>query len=375
MAEGSELSSKKGCSTEYLATFNHNYYICLIVSVQIMEYHYGIYITKKSWSLCDSMYNNDGKYYYIIVLASDTTKNRLSFFIKLLDLNEDYTEEFQKIEFGTPVFFTSEQEKIIDIYRLNKFPTFPIRLPNNDLLISYCSIWCSSEQRNININKKETDLMNSVSKYHLCDNLTNRISHTSTDEIESIIQEEREIVESYDIDDIINELQICHGSHSKPTTESCEEYSVAICRNFRLDSKYYNESFDDYLNNILKIGCEVIEEGEIWLSADKYIKSIIDKNPINVEKIKEEIKQKYSRKEHLDFRFQNRLFYIKFSISRLARHSAEFLEISPSVIYKHLPNFLGTKPEIILANIKNCNKALFDKDKDLIYSDLKIIKY
>lgn len=336
-----------------------------------MEYHYGIYITKKIWTYFDQMYNKDGKYYHIIVLANDTTKNRLSFFIKLLDLNEDYTEEFQTIEFGTPVFFTSDQETIIDIHRLDKLPSFPIRLPNNDLLTSYRSIWCSLEQRNVVINNKESDLMYSVDKYHLYENFTNLISQASTDKIESIIQEEREIVESYDIDDIINELSIYHVSHSRPTTENCEEYSVSICRIFKPLSKYFDFRFDDYLNNILKIGCEVIDEGEMWLSADEQINYIISQNPIDEDKLKEDIKEKYSRTEHLNYRFQDRICSIKHSIGRLARHSAEFLAITPSTIWKYLPDFIRTKPEIVLSQIKDCNKSLFEKNEDVIYSCLK----
>lgn len=338
-----------------------------------MEYHYGIYITKKFWSFYDAMYSKNGNFYYIIALASDTTKNRLSFFIKFLDPNEDSTEEFQTIEFGTPVFFTSEQETIIDIYRFDKSPSFPIRLPNNDLLTSFRSIRCSSENRDIEINNKESDLMSSVYKYHLYEHITNLISQTSTDRIESLIQEEREIVESYNIDDIINELHIYHLSSSRPTTESCEEYRVSICRNFRYGSKYYDVKFDDYLNNILKIGCEVIDEGEIWLSADSHIQYIIGQNPINEDKIKEEIREKYSRKEHLNYRFQKRLHSIKLSISRFAHHPAEFLNITPANICKHLPNLCSNNPDYILHQIKDCNKSLFDKDKDVIYSNLKVI--
>lgn len=331
-----------------------------------MEYHYGIFVSKNVWSA--KLYNLNE---YITVLACDILTNRLSFFIKILNKGDDFPEEFRDIQFGNPIFFTSEEEKIIDIYRLDILPSFPIFLPNKDILRSYRFVHCYSDQKEYTINDAETDFICSTHKFHLYKKYTDLISHTTTETIESILQEERAIIDSYDINDILNELRVYHNSWRRPTTESCEEYRVSICRNFPFGSKYYDAQFDDYLNKILDIGCRTIEEDEIWLSAEKHIQDIIDSNPINVAKIKQDIKQKYSREDHLNYRLRNRFASVLSIVNLLTLSSAEFININPTIVCKYLPINLGlSSQEDMLNGIKKCNETLFGHDKDVIYSDI-----
>lgn len=178
-----------------------------------MEYHCGICIKENNWIA--NSYNS------IVVVAADSYDNKLSFFIKIFNKEENINNNVKEIKFGSAVFFTSEKESIIDLYDIdclfnqgyNTFKAEGLCL-NYNTYYGKLEIWIEDQKKfrffllKKIISDTEKELMNSLYKGRLYESHLNTIPQITAENLQNIIQEEKKEIEDYDIADLVKELKI-----------------------------------------------------------------------------------------------------------------------------------------------------------------------
>ena len=172
-----------------------------------MEYHYGVCVKESTWGkdCCNS----------IVILAGDG--NRFAFFVKIFNVNEEVDDDVKNIKFGSAVFFTSEKECIVDLYNADRrvdqlftsFGNFDLR--EFGVFVFSQDKKCGYRFRKIAvINKVEEELINALRKKLLFDSFSNSIKELTAENILNIINEEKNEVDKYDIEDLVNNLNISY---------------------------------------------------------------------------------------------------------------------------------------------------------------------
>lgn len=335
-----------------------------------MEYHCGIFISRKEWQ----------KGSYFIIMASNSDNDNLSFFVKIFSENEEISEELNSLEFGHAVYFISEKENILDIRNIDDMLSpsqdkgFPRHCVLKDVALSVYETGVATPTKLLkpidNFSNLELELMNSRLKKLFYDEYLNLSSKYTADYLLKIIEEEKKIVESYDIDDILKELNIDHSFKTYERTDEPESYELYEHRYFSISSKYYSHNLDGYLSDICGTTYthKLLEENEGWFYAQDMLEEAIRRNPIDAVKIKNEIKQNYSQTEHLNYRVSIRFWKLKDRIFKLISNTGSLREVPKEKIENHLgllgQRFNFTDKESILGYIKNC--CQFDKYFDVV---------
>ena len=326
-----------------------------------MEYHCGIFISRQEWQ----------KGSYFIIMASNGD-NKLSFFVKIFSENEEISEELNSLEFGHAVYFISDKENILDIRNIDEMLSpsekkgFPRHCVLKDVVLSVYETFVATPTQRLksidNFSDLELELMNSRLKRQFYDEYMKLSSQYTGDYIFNIIEEEKKIVESYDIDDILKELNIDHSYKIYDRIDEPASYALYERRSFSTTSKYYNSKIDRYLMDLCEMTYthKLLEENEGWFYALGKLEEAILRHPIDVVKIKNEIRQKYSQTEHLNWRVSTRFGKLKHLISCLIRNTGTLREVPKAKIENHLGlTRLGcdySDCDSILQYIKTCNQ-------------------
>ena len=276
-------------------------------SNRFMEYHYGVCVKESNWA--KDNYNS------IVILAGDSNDNELAFFVKIFDINEEVDNNLKDIKLGCPVFFTSEKECIIDLYNVDcMFNTGCSSLNIGNLRLEKYRVWVQDNERpNVYlpkmdvINNAEVELMNALQKKRLFDSFSNAIKEFTAENLQKIINEEKDEVEKYDIEDLVNVLNISYyANRFYEKNDSPESYNLYEKRSF-VNTKYEDFKLDEYLTQILKPGGWDLGENEGWFYAREEAEKDIENNTSRIPFIKNEMIRTYSRDEHLSFRVRSKL--------------------------------------------------------------------
>ena len=330
-----------------------------------MEYHCGIFISRQEWQ----------KGSYFIIMASNGD-NKLSFFVKIFSENEEISEELNSLEFGHAVYFISDKENILDIRNIDEMLSpsekkgFPRHCVLKDVVLSVYETFVATPTQRLksidNFSDLELELMNSRLKRQYYAEYVKLSSKYTADYILNIIEEEKKMVESYDIDDILKEFNIRHSYKTYEKTDEPESYELYECRDFSISSKYSRNFLDGYLSDLCGTTYthNLLEENEGWFYAQEEVQEAIERHPIDVSKIKNEIREKYSQTEHINYRVQIRFLELNQLISRLINIPGRLSEVPKAKIENHLGlTRLGcdySDCDSILQYIKTCNQ--FDRN-------------
>lgn len=335
-----------------------------------MEYHFGVCI-KESFLIKDS-YNS------IVVLAGDSTDNKLSFFVKIYDKNEGELDEAKNIKFGSAVFFTSEKENIIDIYDIDSmFNSDYGNLKFSNLRLEFNSRYGilkvslqDKERENVYwpqnfISDVEKDLMNSLYKGRLYNNYLSSICEFSAENLKTIIEKEKEEVENYDFEDLVNELRISYYANNfYIKTDKPESYNLNVIHTFK-GTKYENNEFDTYLARILDLGDRLIGEFDGWFYAKDEAREDIENNTREIPSIKMKMIRRYSKTEHLDYRVRTKLSKFVLPLFSMLSVTGKILDLKKKNIFNGTNGIIFysyNNKEAILSDIRNKNSNLrYDK--------------
>lgn len=325
-----------------------------------MEYHYGVCVKESTWGkdCCNS----------IVILAGDG--NRFAFFVKIFNVNEEVDDDVKNIKFGSAVFFTSEKECIVDLYNADRrvdqlftsFGNFDLR--EFGVFVFSQDKKCGYRFRKIAvINKVEEELINALRKKLLFDSFSNSIKELTAENILNIINEEKNEVDKYDIEDLVNNLNISYYADGFcEKTDSPEGYRLNEIRSFK-NTKYEDLKFDEYLTQILKPGGWRIGEYDGWFYAREKAKEDVDNHTHNIPFIKKEMKRRYSKSKHLDFRVRSKLSIYISPIFSMYCIPGRVLELKRSPFGRVFSRFdftLDKTKEGIIANIRQYNSYFTD---------------
>lgn len=325
-----------------------------------MEYHYGVCVKESTWGkdCCNS----------IVILAGDG--NRFAFFVKIFNVNEEVDNDVKNIKFGSAVFFTSEKECIVDLYNADRrvdqlftsFGNFDLR--EFGVFVFSQDKKCGYRFRKIAvINKVEEELINALRKKLLFDSFSNSIKELTAENILNIINEEKNEVDKYDIEDLVNNLNISYYADGFcEKTDSPEGYRLNEIRSFK-NTKYEDLKFDEYLTQILKPGGWRIGEYDGWFYAREKAKENVDNHTHNIPFIKKEMKRRYSKSEHLDFRVRSKLSIYISPIFSMYCIPGRVLELKRSPFGRVFSRFdftLDKTKEGIIAKIRQYNSYFTD---------------
>lgn len=281
-----------------------------------MEYHCGVCIKESKWI--------EGRLNSIVVLAIDSHDDKFSFFVKVFEKEEVVNGDVKNIKFGTPVFFTSEKENIIELYDIDFLFDQGVQGYNpvkfEGLIINYDKYYGHLDVRvedyrkfssyswpKTPISVLEQELMNSLYKGRLYESYLNSIPQITAGDLQNIILEEKKEIELYDIDELVKELKISYyADHFYIKTDKPESYNLNVTHSFK-GTKYENLGFDTYLRQILDLGYHLIGEYDGWFYAEDEAREDIERHTREIPSIKKEMLLKYSKTEHLNYRVRSRL--------------------------------------------------------------------
>lgn len=268
-----------------------------------MEYHFGICIKECKWG------NN--QYSYIVVLAGNEKDNEYSLFTKIIEKDEEEKNNLNAIKYGCAVFFTSEGRDIKDLYVIDKLYDYCgesiIRFKFNEepITLERCMGWCGKGV--INIAQKEKELMIALYKGRIYKKYCSSIPEFTAEYIQSVIREEEEFVDSYNIDDMIEELHVSfYASNFYIRTDEPESYKLFEERSYE-KTKYEKIKLDSYLFQLLEPGKWLIDEKEGCFFAEEEAEKDVESKYRTIPYVKKEIREKYSKSEHLNYRVRLRL--------------------------------------------------------------------
>ena len=335
-----------------------------------MEYHFGVCI-KESFLIKD-------RYNSIVVLAGDSNDNKLSFFVKIYDINEGELDETKNVKFGSAVFFTSEGENIIDIYDIDSlFNSEYSNLKISNFRLEFNSRYGilkvslqDKERENVYwpqnlISDVEKELMTSLFKGRIYNNYLSSIREFSAENLKNIIEKEKEEVESYDFEDLVNELKISYyADHFYIKTDKPESYNLNVVHSFK-GTKYENNEFDTYITRILDLGDRLIGEYDGWFYAEDEARKDVDENTRNIPSIKMNMIRRYSKIEHLDYRVRTKLSNFVLPLFSMLSIPGKILDLKKKTIFNGTNGiiFLNyNNKDAILSDIRNKNSNLrYDK--------------
>lgn len=341
-----------------------------------MEYHCGVCIKESKWTA--ERINS------IVVLAGDSHDNKLSFFIKVFEKEEEPKDNVKNIKFGSPVFFTSERENIIELYDIdclfgqgcnslkleglslgyNKYYGY-LEVRKEDYKRFSCYSWDQSP-----ISELEKKLMNSLYKGRLYESYLDSIPQITASDLQNIILEEEKEIELYDINDLVKELKISYyADHFYIKTDKPESYNLNVTHSFE-GTKYENHRFDTYLKQILDLGYHLIGEYDGWFYAKDEAREDVERNTREIPSIKKEMVLKYSKTEHLNYRVRNRLtkyiyplfkmFFITEKPLNLKKYNFEY------GIHGYSFNYFSDDKNYLLSDIRRQNESLrYDRHNKL----------
>lgn len=327
-----------------------------------MEYHYGVCIKELKYI--------QGHYNSIVVLAGDNNnENFWSFYVKVFDRDEGIEDSIKNIKFGNAVFFTAHNETIIEIYDVDKVFSKGGRITCGDYETSnYLSSKLELRHKNQHnmwipsqIHGAEISLMQALSKRRQYDSYLNSVPKITLEYLEEIIQEEKSVAESYDIDDMITQLKISYyASDFYTRTDEPEAYNLYERRGFE-NTIYENCKLDAYLNDVFKLGDTLIKENEGWFYAKERAKDDILENTRKIPYLKEKMRNKSSKSEHLNYRVRKRLLDIVSPLHSLVSIQGDILDLKTDWHQQGLKGYwfidIDDK-ERILSNVKEKNSSL-----------------
>jgi hypothetical protein len=216
------------------------------------------------------------------------------------------------------------------------------------------------------INKVETDLIASLYKRKLYNIYLNDIQQITSENLQKIIKEEESNIKNYDIEDIINTLQISYyASNFYTRTDEPEAYKLYERRSFK-NTKYENYKFDTYLFQVLKPGDWCIGDYEGWFYAREEAKEDIEYNTREISFLKNNMIKKYSKSEHLNYRVRTRL--LEFLSPLLTFLTIQGGILSLNERYFRFGDFSLSGPcenkELILSRITRNNKLIKNKKEE-----------
>ena len=345
-----------------------------------MEYHCGICIKENKWIA--NSYNS------IVVVAADSYDNKLSFFIKIFNKEENINNNVKEIKFGSAVFFTSEKESIIDLYDIdclfnqgyNTFKAEGLCL-NYNTYYGKLEIWIEDQKKfrffllKKIISDAEKELMNSLYKGRLYESHLNTIPQITAENLQNIIQEEKKEIEDYDIADLVKELKISfYADKFYEKTDKPESYNLNELYTFK-STKYEKNKFDTYLIEILNLGRHIIGEYDGWFYAREEAKKDVENRTNNIPFIKSNILRNYSKSEHLNYRVRSRLSKLIFPLYKLLTISGEPIELKKDNFNSVTDGFIfrhsSSTKDVLLSDIHWQNKSL----KEFNYNTLKRMMY
>lgn len=345
-----------------------------------MEYHCGICIKENNWIA--NSYNS------IVVVAADSYDNKLSFFIKIFNKEENINNNVKEIKFGSAVFFTSEKESIIDLYDIdclfnqgyNTFKAEGLCL-NYNTYYGKLEIWIEDQKKfrfflfKKIISDAEKELMNSLYKGRLYESHLNTIPQITAENLQNIIQEEKKEIEDYDIADLVKELKISfYADKFYEKTDKPESYNLNELYTFK-STKYEKNKFDTYLIEILNLGRHIIGEYDGWFYAREEAKKDVENRTNNIPFIKSNILRNYSKSEHLNYRVRSRLSKLIFPLYKLLTISGEPIELKKDNFNSVTDGFIfrhsSSTKDVLLSDIHWQNKSL----KEFNYNTLKRMMY
>ena len=348
-----------------------------------MEYHYGVCVQESTW--VKDRYNS------IVILAGDSNDNELAFFVKIFNINEEVDNSIKDIKLGSAVFFTSEKECIIDLYNVDRMFNSGCSSLNigNFMLEKYLIRIQDKERPNVylyadKINEAEIELMNALQKKRLFDSFSNSVKELTAENLQQIINKEKEDVEKYDIEDLVNVINISyHARNFYEKTDSPESYNLYEERSF-VNTKYESCKFDGYLRQILKPGSWDLGEKEGWFYAREEAKEDVEYNTSRIPFIKENMIRTYSRDEHLSFRVRLKLSQYLSPLFSMLTIPGYVLDLKKDHLWHRVEGYyfsfcLGDTKESIISGIRNKNHDLrpfYEKRHDKLKREIyKTISY
>lgn len=289
-----------------------------------MKYHCGICIKECEWKR--------NQYSYIVVLAGNENEDKFSLFVKIIEKEE--CANINAIKYGNAVFFLSDGDNIVDIYNIDEMFSSRIgtRIKHKEIHLRYSptleGLRVEIENRVIKVNKKENELMRALYKGRLYNEHFSSIPKVTAESVQSIIKEEEEFVESCNIEDMLNELSVSYHAYDfYIKTDEPEEYKLSEKRSFK-NTKYENFILDTYLFQLIEPGDWFIEEYKGWFFAKEEAKDKVEYKNSSINWLKEQIKRRYSKSEHLNYRVRERLLEYIHPLFRLSEISGRIIDLN-----------------------------------------------